>query len=163
MKEVKSIFLNVYFLIGLLVIGIGLVIYLMMRAKRLKAERLNTIAKIKEALATSAGEESNDDAASALLNTTADPNYNGKADAQKLKDAIGTIWDDDEVVYTIIQGKSKAKLKSIEIGLQGLGYKSWDDYLQTIFDNMLSLPFGYCAGIDCDKYTKALNMIKAAR
>ena len=91
-----------------------------------------------------------------------DPNYNGSADAQKLHDAIGRFWDDDDTVYSIIKGKSKAKLKSIEKGLQGLGYKSWDDYLKTIFDNMVSLPFGYCAGIDCDKYTKALTIIKAA-
>jgi hypothetical protein len=162
MIENKSIFLHVYVLVTLLVISIGLLIYFMFRAKRLKEERLNTIAKIKEALANGAGEESSDDASNSLLNVQSDPNYNGNDDAQKLKDAIGTFWDDDETVYSIIKGKSKAKLKSIENGLQGLGYKSWDDYLKTIFNNMVSLPFGYCAGIDCDKYTKALTMIKAA-
>ena len=163
MNENKNIFLHVYVLATILIISIGLLVYLMLRAKRLKEERLNTIAKIKEALQNGAGEETGDDAANSLLNVSSDPNYNGDTDAQKLKDAIGTFWDDDEAVYSIIKGKSKAKLKSIELGLQGLGYKSWDDYLKTIFNNMVSLPFGYCAGIDCDKYTKALTMIKSAR
>ena len=163
MNENKNIFLHVYVLATILVISIGLLVYLMLRAKRLKEERLNTIAKIKEALANGAGEETGDDAANSLLNVSSDPNYNGDTDAQKLKDAIGTFWDDDEAVYSIIKGKSKAKLKSIELGLQGIGFKSWDDYLKTIFNNLVSLPFGYCAGIDCDKYNKALNMIKAAK
>ena len=162
MNENKSVFLHVYVLVALLVIGIGLLIYFMFRAKRLKQERQNTIAKIKEALANGAGEETGDDASNSLLNVHSDPNYNGNSDAQKLHDAIGTFWDDDETVYSIIKGKSKAKLKSIEKGLQGLGYKSWDDYLKNIFNNMVTFPFGYCAGIDCDKYTKALTMIKAA-
>ena len=162
MNENKRIFLHVYVLVTLLVISIGLLIYFMFRAKRLKQERQNTIAKIKEALANGAGEETSDDASNSLLNVQPDPNYKGSADAQKLHDAIGRFWDDDNTVYSIIKGKSKAKLKSIEKGLQGLGYKSWDDYLKTIFNNMISLPFSYCAGIDCDKYTKALTMIKAA-
>ncbi|MEY3450656.1 MAG: hypothetical protein RL711_481 [Bacteroidota bacterium] len=163
MNENKNIFFHVYVLATILVIGIGLLVYLMLRAKRLKEERLNTIAKIKEALQSGAGEENGDDASNTLLNVKSDPNYNGIPEAQKLKDAMGTVWDDDETVFEIIKGKSKAKLKSIELGLQGIGYKSWDDYLKTIFNNLVSLPFGYCAGIDCDKYNKALNMIKAAK
>ncbi|MEY3417018.1 MAG: hypothetical protein RL060_1130, partial [Bacteroidota bacterium] len=57
MNENKNIFFHVYVLATILVIGIGLLVYLMLRAKRLKEERLNTIAKIKEALQSGAGEE----------------------------------------------------------------------------------------------------------
>lgn len=165
----QSIFKNTYFLVAMLIGAIATTIFLFYRYQKMQVDRKKTIDAINLSIETGAGVEKQNDVSSTLINTKADPHYNGEPDAKALQNAIGYVWDDDGIVFKTLTGKTKAKLKSIENALKKLyGYASFDEFLKKIFDKTDTwLPFqtlteDNCVGIDCGKYAKALKIIKSA-
>lgn len=170
--KAKALFTNTYFLLTMLVMSVVATIFLFYRYKKLQEDRKIMIDKINQRLDEGIGAETGDIGVKGLLlGTQDDPNYNGLKDAKALKSAIGYIYDNDDVVYNIIKGKTKAQLKSIQTALsKEYGYASWDAYLNDVFESKASInPFkdfddtSNCFGNDCGKFTKALNMIKQAK
>ena len=162
----KKIILNKYFLLFLFVASAGALIYFVYRSKKLKEQRKQTIEAVEEAINTGAGVETKNDANSVLLNVKPDTGYTSKAnsDADVLHKAISWYNDDEEAVFKVLTGKTKAQLKTIEIALRNkYGYNGFEAYLDKIFDQRVTLPLVGCVDFDCQNYDKAMRIISSSK
>ena len=144
---------QIYIGVGILVLIIG-VIYLVTYLSKNSDKRKAELKKLREAIDT--GVSSHDGTISgALLNTDADPNYDGKADAIAMKEAQGGYFskDKDQVIWDTLAGKTKAKIKSIDIAFQNTYGMTLDEFLQDFFGETL---------VDYGKYDKAITIINSA-
>lgn len=100
---------NIY-IVGALVVGLLVVIAVFMTVKKRKEAQAKRADEIKSQIAQGA----TDPASQAVMNANADTNYDASADVARLKKAKGGMFDDDEeAVYSTLQGKSRGQLKVI--------------------------------------------------
>lgn len=99
------------------------------------------------------------DVDSVLLNVKADTKYDAKADAEAMIKAQGFFTDDETKVFSILSGKTKAQLSTLNQTLMQLHGKSLKLYIEEVFKSYkdMGLSGSY------PNYERAMTIIKSAK
>jgi hypothetical protein len=148
---------NTQFLIGFILLLLAVVAVAIMgrRKHNAKVRQLQELDKLIDGDIGADGE----DATSILHNVKPDTRYNAAKDAEILQKA-NTTPDDHTAVFTVLKGKTKAQLATLNKALLQMSGKSLDQFLKDIL-----MDFSDRSWLDWSKYPdyeRALAMMKAA-
>src|SRR5690242_12236452 len=119
-------------ILGLAVLLVILVIIAFIMGKNKAAQKRNKLLQIDAILENQIG-ANGVDVDSVLLNVKADTKYDAKADAEALIKAQGIFTDDETKVFSILSGKTKAQLATLNQTMMQLHGKSLKLYIEEVF------------------------------
>ena len=93
------------------IIVLGTIIAIVVYSQKRKEEKEKRYEEIKKAIE---GGQTSDSATSGLAGVEADETYNAEDDVASLYDAHGFFNDDEEAIYAILSGKTKAQIAKID-------------------------------------------------
>ncbi|MDO1449583.1 hypothetical protein Q0590_25120 [Rhodocytophaga aerolata] len=145
-------------ILGLAVLLVIVVIVAFIMGKAKAAQKRKKLLQIDVILENGIG-ANGVDVDSVLLNVKTDTKYDAKADAQALIKAQGFFTDDETKVFSILSGKTKAQLSTLNQTMMQLHGKSLKLYIEEIFKSYkdMGLSGSY------PNYERALTIIKSAK